>query len=94
VEQLLTLQIMGAKQGHKDRKYNPNNKEEVRKIKDYIKAKIKAGWKLYGMKAGEKEMVEISEFPNKIDDAKLNRFILAGHDQVLKKAMFAPNAGG
>ena len=89
---LLTLQIMGP-QGHKERKYDPNNKEEVRKIKAFIKKKIDEGWTLYGMKAGEKIMDKINDF-NGIDDDKLDRFILAGHEKVTKKMLATPNAGG
>lgn len=50
----LILQVMAAGHGHKDMKYNPKDKAEVKKMKQYIKQKLKEGWVLYGMKAGEK----------------------------------------
>lgn len=93
-QQLLCIQVMAAGHGHKDRLYNPNNKNEVRKIKAFLKKKIAEGWKLYGMKAGEKQMEEITEFPNKIDDKKLDRFVLAGHEKVSKKLVAQPITGG
>ena len=70
MEQLI-LQVMAAGHGHKDRKYNPNNKDEVRKIKAFIMKKVKEGWHLYGMKAGEKLQYQIK--PDDIDDPKLDR---------------------
>jgi len=93
MEQLLVLQVMAAGHGHKDRKYNPNNPEEVRKIKDFIKKKLDEGWILYGMKSGEKEMKKIADVKS-LDDDKLDRFILAGHNKVEKKLLAQPITGG
>lgn len=90
----LVLEVMSVQHGHKDMRYNPNNKEEVKKIRDFILKKIKDGWKLYGMKAGEKTMTDMTKFPNKIEDKDLDRFILAGKEQVVKKMLAMPNAGG
>jgi len=84
---------MSLAHGHQDRKYNPKNKAEVRKIKDYIKEKLAEGWILYGMKAGEKIMKQIANVKG-IDDKELDRFILAGRDAVKQKMLAAPIKGG
>jgi len=84
---------MGVIEGHKDRFYNPNNQDEVRKIKLFLKKKISEGWVLYGMKAGEKKLTKIADM-KQIDDDELDRFILAGHDKVEKKMLAHPIAGG
>jgi len=89
----LCLQIMAAGHGHKDRFYDPTKKSEVSKIKAFIKKKLAEGWILYGMKAGEKDMTKIADV-SKIDDKNLDRFILAGHDQVSKKLLAQPITGG
>jgi len=91
--QQLVLEVMSLAHGHQDRLYNPNNKSEVRKIKDFIKKKLSEGWILYGMKAGEKDMKQIANVKG-IDDVKLDRFILAGQEAVKKKMLAAPIAGG
>ena len=94
-QQLLTLQVMAAGHGHQDRKYNPNDPEEVRKIKAFVKKKIDEGWILYGMKSGEKMMTKIADNElKKLDDDKLDRFILAGHHKVEKKLLAQPITGG
>ncbi len=87
------LEVMSLAHGHQDKFYNPNIKSEVRKIKDYIKKKLDEGWILYGMKAGEKDMKQIANVKG-IDDMKLDRFILAGNDQIKRKMLAAPVAGG
>jgi len=84
---------MSAAHGHQDRFYNPKNKNEVRKIKDFIKKKLAEGWILYGIKAGDKIMKKIANVKG-IDDVELNRFILAGHEQVQRKMLAAPISGG
>jgi len=89
----LTIQIMSVQGGHTDRKYDPTNKNEVRKIKDFIKKKLAEGWTLYGMKAGDKMQEKIMDV-DKIDDNKLDRFILAGHEKVSKKLLAPPITGG
>jgi len=88
----LILQVMSLAHGHQDRKYNPKIPKEVAEIKKYIKEKIKEGWHLYGMKAGEKDMKQIHV--DKIDDKDLDRFILAGQDAVKQKMLAAPIKGG
>ncbi len=88
----LCIQVMSFQHGHQDKFFNPNNDDEVRKMRAFIRKKIDEGWKLYGMKAGEKDMDIIDV--KKLDDPKLDRFILAGHEQVSKKMLAAPNAGG
>jgi hypothetical protein len=90
--QQLVIQEMSFQHGHKDLKYNPNDEDEVRKMREYIRKKIDQGWKLYGMKAGDKDMHIIDV--KKLDDPKLDRFILAGHEKVSKKLLASPNAGG
>jgi len=87
------LEVMSLAHGHQDRFYNPKDKNEVRKIKAFVKKKLAEGWILYGMKAGEKIMKKIM-YVNDIDDKKLDRFILAGQEQVSKKMLAAPVAGG
>jgi len=89
----LVLEVMSLAHGHQDRKYNPKDKAEVRKIKDYIKEKLAEGWILYGMKAGEKIMKQIANVKG-IDDKELDRFILAGKDAVKQKMLAAPIKGG
>ena len=93
-QQLLSIQIMSAEHGDKTRFYNPNDKNAVRKIKAFLNKKVKEGWHLYAQTAGEKDMKEITEFPNKIDDKKLDRFILAGHEKVSRKMAAQPITGG
>jgi len=88
----LTLQVMSV-QGHTDRKYDPTNKAEVKKIKDFIKKKLAEGWILYGQKAGDKMQEKIMD-ADKIDDSKLDRFILAGHEKVSKKLLAQTPTGG
>jgi len=93
MRQQLELQVMSIQGGHTDRKYDPTNKNDVRKIKAFIKKKLEEGWTLYGMKAGEKMQEKIMDVA-KIDDKKLDRFILAGHERVSKKLLAPPITGG
>jgi len=93
MKQELAIQVMSIQGGHTDRKYDPTNKNDVRKIKAFIKKKLEDGWTLYGMKAGEKMQEKIMDV-DKIDDKKLDRFILAGHERVSKKLLAPPITGG
>lgn len=84
---------MAAGHGHKDMKYDPTNKQEVKKMKQYIKQKLKEGWVLYGMKAGEKTMEKLANARD-IDKVNLDRFILSGKDKIEKKLLAQPVTGG
>ncbi len=84
---------MAAGHGHKDMPYDPTDKKAVKKIKAFITKKLKEGWILYGMKAGEKYQTKIAD-ANQIDDKNLDRFILAGHEKVTKKLLAQPVTGG
>ena len=75
--------------GDKDRKYDPTNSGEVKKIKSYITKKLKEGWILYGGKAGQKTLDKIANV-NDIDKVDLNRFILTQGQKLLA----APLIGG
>ncbi len=75
--------------GDKDRKYDPTNSNEVKKIKTYIKKKIKEGWILYGGKAGQKDLNKIANV-NDIDKVDLDRFLLTPGQKLLT----APIIGG
>jgi hypothetical protein len=89
----LVLQVMAAGHGHKDMEYDPTNKAEIKKMKDYIKQKLKEGWVLYGMKAGEKNMEKLANARD-IDKVDLDRFILSGKDKIEKKLLAQPVTGG
>lgn len=75
--------------GDKDRKYDPTNSGEVKKIKSYITKKLKEGWILYGGKAGQKTLDKIANV-NDIDKVDLDRFILTQGQKLLA----APLIGG
>jgi hypothetical protein len=92
-EQELVLQVMAAGHGHKDMRYDPKNKAEVKKIKEYIKKKLAEGWVLYGMKAGDSMMEKLANARD-IDKIDLDRFILSGKDKIEKKLLAQPNTGG
>lgn len=87
--QLYTLKVMAKGFGDKDRKYDPTNSGEVKKIKSYITKKLKEGWILYGGKAGQKTLDKIANV-NDIDKVDLNRFILTQGQKLLA----APVIGG
>ncbi len=87
--QLYTLKVMAKGFGDKDRKYDPTNSGEVKKIKSYITKKLKEGWMLYGGKAGQKTLDKIANV-NDIDKVDLNRFILTQGQKLLA----APMIGG
>jgi len=91
--QLLNLQVMAAGHGHKDMKYDPTDTNDVKRIKDYIEKKIKEGWVLYGMKAGEKTMEKLANARD-VDKFDLDRFILSGRDRVEQKLLAQPVTGG
>ena len=88
----MVIQVMDFQYGHKDKFFNPNDKDEVRKMKQFIMKKMKEGWHLYGMKAGDKDMDDIKI--KDLDDPKLDRFILAGKEDVTRKLLAQPNVGG
>ncbi len=87
--QLYTLKVMAKGFGDKDRKYDPTNSGEVKKIKSYITKKLKEGWILYGGKAGQKTLDKIANV-NDIDKIDLDRFILTPGQKLLA----APMIGG
>ena len=87
--QLFTLKVMAKEFGDKDRKYDPTNPDEVKKIKAYIKKRIKEGWILYGGKAGQKDLDKIANV-NDIDKIDFNRFLMAPGQKLLA----APIIGG
>ncbi len=87
--QLYTLKVMAKGFGDKDRKYDPTNSDEVKKIKSYITKKLKEGWILYGGKAGQKTLDKIANV-NDIDKIDLDRFILTQGQKLLA----APLIGG
>lgn len=87
--QLFTLKVMAKGFGDKDRKYDPTNPDEVKKIKAYIKKRLKEGWILYGGKAGQKDLDKIANV-NDIDKVDLDRFILTQGQKLLA----APIIGG
>ncbi len=80
---------MAKEFGDKDRKYDPTNPDEVKKIKAYIKKRIKEGWILYGGKAGQKDLDKIANV-NDIDKIDFNRFLMAPGQKLLA----APIIGG
>lgn len=87
--QLFRLKVMAKGFGDKDRKYDPTNLNEVKKIKSYIKKRIKEGWILYGGKAGQKDLDKIANV-NDIDKADFDRFLMAPGEKLLA----APIIGG
>lgn len=87
--QLFTLKVMAKGFGDKDRKYDPTNPDEVKKIKSYITKKLKEGWILYGGKAGQKDLDKIANV-NDIDNVDLDRFMMAPGQKLLA----APVIGG
>jgi len=75
--------------GDKDRKYDPTDSSEVKKIKSYITKKLKEGWVLYGGKAGQKDLDKIANV-NDIDKVDFDRFLLTPGQKLLA----APIIGG
>ena len=80
---------MAKEFGDKDRKYDPTDPNAVKKIKTYIKKRIKEGWILYGGKAGQKTLDKIANV-NDIDRVDLDRFMLTPGQKLLA----APIIGG
>jgi len=87
--QLFTLKVMAKEWGDKDRKYDPTNPDEIKKIKAYIKKRIKDGWILYGGKAGQKDLDKIANIDD-IDKVDFDRFLLTQGQKLLA----APIIGG
>jgi len=80
---------MAKEWGDKDRKYDPTNPDEIKKIKAYIKKRIKDGWILYGGKAGQKDLDKIANIDD-IDKVDFDRFLLTQGQKLLA----APIIGG
>ena len=85
-----TLQIMTKTDGHKEERYDPSNKKQIREIKKMIKEKLETGYYLYGAKKGGVFMVLRSA--KDIDDKELDRFLLTKH--VKKRLIAKPVTGG
>lgn len=85
-----TLQVMDTKKGHKDLKYDPNDKKEVRKILKFIRQKEKEGFYLYGWtKSGE--YVTIQNIKDASND-EIKEFILTR--EMKKRIITIPETGG
>ena len=89
IVQLYTLKVMAKGFGDKDRKYDPTNSGEVKKIKSYITKRLKEGWVLYGGTAGQKTLDKIANVKD-IDRVDLDRFMLTQGEKLLA----APVIGG
>lgn len=87
--QLLTLKVMAKGFGDKDKKYDPTDSNAVKKIKTYLRKRIKEGWILYGGKAGQKTLDKIANVDD-IDNVDLDRFLLTQGQKLLA----APVIGG
>lgn len=85
-----SLQIMTKTDGHKEERYDPTNKKQIRDIKKMIKEKLEDGYYLYGANKSGTFMVLRSE--KDIDDEKLDRFLLTKH--VKKRLIAKPVTGG
>lgn len=48
------LHIIDPKLGDKRIQWQPDDKKDISKIKNLIEEKMKAGWLVYGFKAGDK----------------------------------------
>jgi len=87
--ELFTLKVMAKGFGDKDKKYDPTNPDAVKKIKAYIKKRIKEGWILYGGISGQKTLDKIANVDD-IDNVDLDRFLLTQGQKLLA----APIIGG
>ena len=86
-----SLQIMTKTDGHKEERYDPTNKKQIRDIKKMIKEKLEDGYYLYGAKKEEGTFMVLKSAKD-IDDEKLNRFLLTKH--VKKRLIAKPVIGG
>jgi len=84
-----TIRIMSRK-GDEELKYNPDNADEVKKVKTRIKELLKKGWYFYGMKAGDKKMKLLTK-EDDIEGEEFNRYIMAAGT---KKVVSPPPTGG
>ncbi len=88
-QQLLEILEIMSPRGHDKKEYDPNNKKQVKEIKDFIQAKIKEGWNLYAeMTDGSLELIRSID---DIDDSRIERIMLS---QGAKRLLASPNVGG
>jgi len=84
------IYVMDIRKGHEEIKYDPNDSEDLKRVKNLIKEKLKNGFYLYGAnKGGEYEAIhDIS----KITDSDLTRFCLS--KEMKKRLISVPAASG
>ena len=81
---------MDVRAGHKEMKFDPTDKKDVRRILKFIREKEKEGYYLYGAKVGG-EYVAIHNLKD-VKDEEITRFVLT---KKMKKKMIAmPPTGG
>jgi len=79
------LQVMNVQTGHDEIKFDPTDPEDVNRVKEEIKQKLKKGWMLCYGKKGDK-VLKMATDPNIIDDPEFNRFFLKpGMKRMLKQ---------
>ena len=86
---------MDLKEGHSEEHFNPSSKQDVGRMKNFIKKKIKEGYYLFGAKKnGDGSFSDYMVLRNEKDitDKKLERFLLA--KDVHKRLISPPKTGG
>jgi len=86
----LEFEIMTA-QGHDTIKYDPDDPEDVNRVKQEIKGYLEKGYKLALGKEGQHDNLEFIKNVDDLDKNDYDRvFLLSGH----RKLLTQPNAGG